>query len=120
MNNNLKKLVIASAISAGLSWAVNAQTKEIRDQIDFISKQNIWHSFGDLSNSLWVSIETLEWKTIVWVKFLKVWEKAWALLELKWWKDYQSVFLTWTWNGKNMWLKATVWEMQKELTWMSL
>ena len=116
MNNNLKKLVIASAISAGLSWAVNAQTKEIRDQIDFISKQNIWHSFGDLSNSLWVSIETLDWKTIVWVKFLKVWEKAWALLELKWWKDYQSVFLTWTWNGKNMWLKATVWEMQKELT----
>ena len=116
MNNNLKKLVIASAISAGLSWAVNAQTKEIRDQIDFISSQNIWHSFGDLSNSLWVSIETLEWKTIVWVKFLKVWEKAWALLELKWWKDYQSVFLTWTWNGKNMWLKATVWEMQKELT----
>ena len=76
MNNNLKKLVIASAISAGLSWAVNAQTKEIRDQIDFISKQNIWHSFGDLSNSLWVSIETLDWKTIVWVKFLKVIEKA--------------------------------------------
>ena len=116
MDNNLKKLVIASALSAGLSWAVNAQTKEIRDQIDFISSQNIWHSFGDLSNSLWVSVETLEWKTIVWVKFLKVWEKAWALLELKWWKDYQSVFLTWTWNGKNMWLKATVWEMQKELT----
>jgi len=116
MNNNLKKLVIASALSAGLSWAVNAQTNEIRDQIDFISSQNIWYSFGDLSNSLWVSIETLEWKTIVWVKFLKVWEKAWALLELKWWKDYQSVFLTWTWNGKNMWLKATVWEMQKELT----
>ena len=116
MDNNLKKLVIASALSAGLSWAVNAQTNEIRDQIDFISSQNIWYSFGDLSNSLWVSIETLEWKTIVWVKFLKVWEKAWVLLELKWWKDYQSVFLTWTWNGKDMWLKATVWEMQKELT----
>ena len=116
MDNNLKKLVIASALSAGLSWAVNAQTNEIRDKIDFISSQNIWYSFGDLSNSLWVSIETLEWKTIVWVKFLKVWEKAWVLLELKWWKDYQSVFLTWTWNGKDMWLKATVWEMQKELT----
>ena len=56
MDNNLKKLVIASALSAGLSWAVNAQTNEIRDQIDFISSQNIWYSFGDLSNSLWVSI----------------------------------------------------------------
>ncbi|RAL57637.1 hypothetical protein BLD25_01765 [Candidatus Gracilibacteria bacterium GN02-872] len=116
MNNNLKKLVIASAISAGLSGAVNAQTKEIRDQIDFISSQNIGHSFGDLSNSLGVSIETLEGKTIVGVKFLKVGEKAGALLELKGGKDYQSVFLTGTWNGKNMGLKATVGEMQKELT----